>query len=115
MSILSNHSQTIPPKQHTNDYPSGLLTYTTLNTLIYLTKLASRGRFIPEDADNAEYWSPKTHMGRFLEFVRSRMWCWGGSCRGERVDDEDEAEAAGIEGVKGGMRIRLGERREVVG
>jgi hypothetical protein len=38
---------------------SGLFSYTALNGLIYLTKLASRGRIMPPDADMAEYWTCK--------------------------------------------------------
>jgi AGZA family xanthine/uracil permease-like MFS transporter len=38
---------------------AGLLVYTTLNGMIYLTKLLSCGRFVPEDEDYREYWSGK--------------------------------------------------------
>ena len=38
----------------------GLLTYTALNGLIYLTKLISREHIVPEDEDHREYWSSKS-------------------------------------------------------
>lgn len=43
---------------------AGLLVYTTLNGMIYLTKLISCGRFVPEDEDHREYWTsrgPRNH------------------------------------------------------
>ena len=36
---------------------SGIMVYTAINGPIYLTKLISRGRFVPSDEDNREYWS----------------------------------------------------------
>jgi hypothetical protein len=36
---------------------AGLLTYTALNGLIYLTKLISRGYIAPIDEDSREYWT----------------------------------------------------------
>lgn len=36
---------------------AGLMTYTALNGLIYLTKLVSGGRIVPEDEDHREYWT----------------------------------------------------------
>lgn len=38
---------------------AGLMTYTALNGLIYLTKLVSRGYIVPDDEDNREYWTSK--------------------------------------------------------
>lgn len=38
---------------------AGLMTYTALNGLIYLTKLISRGHIVPDDEDNREYWTSK--------------------------------------------------------
>lgn len=38
---------------------AGLLTYTTLNGLIYITKILSRGLVVPDDEDNREYWTGK--------------------------------------------------------
>jgi AGZA family xanthine/uracil permease-like MFS transporter len=39
---------------------AGLLTYTALNGLIYLTKLISRGYLVPLDEDSREYWTCKS-------------------------------------------------------
>jgi hypothetical protein len=38
---------------------AGLLVYTTLNGMIYITKLLSCGRFVPEDEDHREYWTSR--------------------------------------------------------
>lgn len=38
---------------------AGLLTYTTLNGLIYITRVLSRGWIVPDDEDNREYWTAK--------------------------------------------------------
>ncbi|KAI9708046.1 MAG: hypothetical protein M1820_004250 [Bogoriella megaspora] len=38
---------------------AGLMTYITLNLLIYLTKVISRGYIVPEDEDHKDYWSYK--------------------------------------------------------
>jgi hypothetical protein len=39
---------------------AGLMTYTALNGLIYITKLVSGGRIVPEDEDHREYWTSKS-------------------------------------------------------
>jgi AGZA family xanthine/uracil permease-like MFS transporter len=36
---------------------AGLMTYTALNGLIYLTKIVSRGYIVPDDEDHREYWT----------------------------------------------------------
>jgi xanthine/uracil/vitamin C permease (AzgA family) len=38
---------------------AGLLVYTALNGMIYLTKIISGGYLIPDDEDHREYWSSK--------------------------------------------------------
>lgn len=38
---------------------AGLMTYTALNSLIWLTKKISCGKIQPPDADMAEYWTCK--------------------------------------------------------
>lgn len=35
------------------------MTYTTLNGLIYLTKVVTRGYIVPDDEDHREYWTSK--------------------------------------------------------
>jgi AGZA family xanthine/uracil permease-like MFS transporter len=47
---------------------AGLLVYTTLNGMIYLTKLLSCGRFVPEDEDQREYWTVKP-QGKLPWFI----------------------------------------------
>lgn len=38
---------------------AGLMVYTALNGMIYLTKLLTCGRIVPEDEDQREYWTSK--------------------------------------------------------
>lgn len=38
---------------------AGMLAYTSLNTLIWITKMISGGRILPPDHDMAEYWTCK--------------------------------------------------------
>lgn len=38
---------------------AGLMVYTALNGMIYLTKVISGGYIVPEDEDNREYWTSK--------------------------------------------------------
>jgi hypothetical protein len=58
---------------------SGLMTYTAINSLIYLTKLVSGGRWLPPDFDMAEYWTWNPSNGRAPWFMRAarnggRFW-----------------------------------------
>lgn len=46
---------------------AGLMTYTALNGLVWLTKLLSRGYIVPDDEDHREYWTsklPQPHTAR---------------------------------------------------
>lgn len=36
---------------------AGIMVYTVLNGLIYITKIVSRGRIVPDDEDHREYWT----------------------------------------------------------
>jgi AGZA family xanthine/uracil permease-like MFS transporter len=38
---------------------AGLMVYTGLNGMIYITKVVSGGRIVPDDEDNREYWTSK--------------------------------------------------------
>lgn len=38
---------------------AGLLVYTALNGMVYLTKLVSGGYIVPENEDDREYWTCK--------------------------------------------------------
>ncbi|KAL2074555.1 hypothetical protein VTL71DRAFT_8333 [Oculimacula yallundae] len=50
---------------------AGLFTYTVLNGLIYVTKVVSRGKFQPPDADSAEYWTYKPNSLNPPWFIRA--------------------------------------------
>ncbi|KAF2463177.1 uncharacterized protein BDR25DRAFT_337990 [Lindgomyces ingoldianus] len=47
---------------------AGLMTYVSLNGLVWATKFISRGYIVPDDADHQEYWSIKPH-GRLPWFI----------------------------------------------
>ncbi|KAF2447791.1 hypothetical protein P171DRAFT_452975 [Karstenula rhodostoma CBS 690.94] len=47
---------------------AGILVYTVLNGLIYITKIISRGHIVPDDEDHREYWTIKPH-GRLPWFI----------------------------------------------
>lgn len=47
---------------------AGMMAYTSLNVLIWLTKKLSRGRWVPPDADMAEYWTCK-----FISLISSTL------------------------------------------
>ena len=49
---------------------AGLMTYTALNGLIYITKLVSGGRIVPDDGDHREYWTSKLPLS--LQFILNR-------------------------------------------
>lgn len=47
---------------------AGLMTYTALNGLIWLTKVVTRGYIVPDDEDQREYWTGMRKY--FIEKVR---------------------------------------------
>ncbi|KAF2657514.1 hypothetical protein K491DRAFT_714361 [Lophiostoma macrostomum CBS 122681] len=47
---------------------AGLMTYTALNGLIWITKFVTRGYIVPDDEDHREYWTIKPH-GKLPWFV----------------------------------------------
>ena len=49
---------------------AGLFTYATINGLVYVTRLVTRGRIVPPDFDLAEYWTINPG-GRPTWFMRS--------------------------------------------
>ncbi|KAI9673551.1 MAG: hypothetical protein M1829_004058 [Trizodia sp. TS-e1964] len=49
---------------------AGLMTYTLVNSLIWLTKKASRGRIVPVDEDAREYWTINPNGGHKPWFIR---------------------------------------------
>lgn len=40
---------------------AGLMIYTALNGMAYITELISGGRIVPDDIDSKEYWSGRFH------------------------------------------------------
>lgn len=46
---------------------AGLMTYTALNGMIWVTRLVTRGYVVPDDEDQREYWTSK-----FIAVTRSR-------------------------------------------
>jgi AGZA family xanthine/uracil permease-like MFS transporter len=40
---------------------AGLMVYTALNGMIWLTKFISGGYIVPDDEDHREYWTSKFH------------------------------------------------------
>lgn len=56
---------------------AGLLTYTILNGLISITRLITRGRIEPPDADMKEYWTYKTKCSVppwFIRAAKGEVW-----------------------------------------
>ncbi|CAO2650453.1 Nn.00g017450.m01.CDS01 [Neocucurbitaria sp. VM-36] len=47
---------------------AGLMVYTALNGLVYITKLVSGGYIVPDDEDHREFWTIKPH-GRLPWFI----------------------------------------------
>ncbi|KAF1951448.1 hypothetical protein CC80DRAFT_496058 [Byssothecium circinans] len=47
---------------------AGIMVYTALNGLVYITKLVSRGHIVPDDEDHREYWTIRPH-GRLPWFI----------------------------------------------
>ena len=67
---------------------AGLFTYTIINGLIYVTKLISRGKIQPPDADNAEYWTYKPGGSVPPWFIRAAKGkVWDLRKRGIEVDE----------------------------
>jgi len=80
---------------------AGLLTYATLNGLIYVTKIISFGRIVPPDADLAEYWTYKPHGGHLPWFIRLtqrniRLW----NNEHEEIQSRNREQDADEESVK---------------
>lgn len=56
------------------------MSYTALNTLTYLTKIISKGRIVPPDADIAEYWTCKEHIKPIplsIQFFLNKLFLYG--------------------------------------
>lgn len=54
---------------------AGLMVYTVLNGLIYITKLVSRGRVVPDDEDHREYWTSEHAFNANIIECRPNKLC----------------------------------------
>jgi len=52
---------------------AGLMVYTALNGMVYITELVSGGHIVPDDEDHREYWTIKP-QGRRPWFVSASVW-----------------------------------------
>jgi AGZA family xanthine/uracil permease-like MFS transporter len=91
---------------------AGLFTYTVLNGLIYVTRLASGGRIEPPDADAAEYWTYKPTGGIppwFIRAKQAKLWT-GRHGDGDEISDGGSTRTSGKEMREGiGARVRVQE------
>lgn len=80
---------------------AGLMTYTALNGLVYLTKLITRGYIVPEDEDQREYWTIIPH-GRLPWFVTATQ------AVAQHVSHRQETKLAETASTKSGGSRRFG-------
>jgi adenine/guanine/hypoxanthine permease len=95
---------------------AGLLTYASLNFLLYLTHLISGGRIQPPDADLQEYWTWKPAGGHAPWFVRAaanggKWWGEGDGQRGVKMDGDARSERSLVD--KDGIELGRVVVREV--
>ena len=90
---------------------AGLFSYTILNGLIYLTKIITRGRIQPPDADNAEYWTYKPAGSIppwFIRAAHGKLWRLGRSYEVDEISvgslATDKELVEGVGGRKGGKK-----------
>lgn len=94
---------------------AGLFTYTVLNGLIYITKVVTRGKIQPPDADLAEYWTykPGGNQPWFIKVTQGKLWNKG---RFNNMDGQSVAggtEASEKELVEGAaMRVTTRDMHE---
>jgi len=70
------------------------MTYTSLNSLLYITKLVSRGHIQPPDADLQEYWTWKPQGGHAPWFIRAAQ---GGKFWGQQEEERaDKTDAVSV-------------------
>lgn len=71
------------------------MVYTSLNALLYVTKLISRGRIQPPDADLQEYWTWKPQGGHAPWFIRAAAQ--GGKFWGQQEEkDTNKTDVASV-------------------
>jgi AGZA family xanthine/uracil permease-like MFS transporter len=75
---------------------AGLFTYAVLNGMIYTTKLVTRGKVQPPDADLAEYWTykPGGNPPWFIKAAKGQLWGIG---RFGSMDRDCQSVAEGTE------------------
>jgi AGZA family xanthine/uracil permease-like MFS transporter len=95
---------------------AGLVTYTVLNSMIWITKLASSGRIVPPDADAKDYWTYKSggnYPPWFIRVTHKAMWF-----RGKGTDECKEGSDGGMasesekEMVEGASRVGSSDERK---
>ena len=92
---------------------AGLLTYTVLNGMIFITRKVSGGRIQPLDADNAEYWTINPSGGTppwFIRFSQTAMWKMG------RLDSrgmDADADRASVSASTGASKRELVEGKDM--
>ncbi|KAF2740013.1 purine transporter [Polyplosphaeria fusca] len=84
---------------------AGLMTYTALNGMIYVTKVVSRGYLVPEDEDNREYWTIIPH-GKLPWFITASQALAGHF--GHGGGDAAKLETASTR--SGGSHVQFGTR-----
>jgi AGZA family xanthine/uracil permease-like MFS transporter len=94
---------------------AGLFTYAVLNGMIYITKVITRGKVQPPDADLAEYWTykPGGNPPWFIKAAQGKLWNKGKfySMDGQSVAGGTEAsEKELVEGAA--MRVPTRETHE---
>ena len=90
---------------------AGLMTYAVLNGMTYLTKLVSRGRIVPADEDEREYWTwkPRGQVPWFMRLARGDERFWEDGRPGKNGEHEEvRSEVAGDAVSVGGNRSEYG-------
>jgi AGZA family xanthine/uracil permease-like MFS transporter len=91
---------------------AGLFTYAVLNSMIYITKLVTRGKIQPPDADLAEYWTykPGGNPPWFIKAAQGKLWRRGRFSDMDAHSVGEGTEASEKELVEGtAMRVRTQE------
>ncbi|KAF2034930.1 hypothetical protein EK21DRAFT_55348 [Setomelanomma holmii] len=87
---------------------AGLMVYTALNGMIYITKLVSRGRIVPDDEDHREYWTIKPH-GKLPWFYTASQ-AFADHVRGRRDNRNHDVSPSRVEDDGWEYQDRLGSK-----
>ncbi|KAF1939538.1 purine transporter [Clathrospora elynae] len=83
---------------------AGLMVYTALNGMVYITKLVSCGYIVPEDEDYREYWTIKPH-GKLPWFITASQAIVDQVRHSERHKEENASIRSGESGWKYHNRV----------